>query len=188
MITGESPPVVRGMGDKVVASTVVTDGSLRIEVNATGEGTALSGIQTMVQEAQESHSGTRLLADRAAAWLFYIAMGAAILTFAIHAFAGNVLGGDIAAVGGLTLLEEVGVTAPGSVVDCAAWWREKGGAALYPRGMDVALIEGMPGRRRRAHARHRQGVRTGPARRQGQSRDGLTGAWEASRFGRRRSE
>jgi Cu2+-exporting ATPase len=98
MITGESQPVVRGKGDRVVAGTVATDGSLRIEVTATGEGTALAGIQRMVQEAQASHSGTRLLADRAAAWLFYIALGAAILTFAIHALAGDVSGGVIAAV------------------------------------------------------------------------------------------
>jgi len=98
MITGESQPVVKGKGDKVVAGTVATDGSLRIEVTATGESTALAGIQRMVQDAQNSHTGTRLLADRAAAWLFYIALGAAILTFAIHAFAGDVSGGVVAAV------------------------------------------------------------------------------------------
>ena len=103
MITGESQPVVRGKGDKVVAGTVAADGSLRIEVTATGEGTALAGIQRMVQEAQESHSGTRLLADRAAAWLFYIALGAAILTFAIHALTGDLSGAVNASVSVLVI-------------------------------------------------------------------------------------
>ena len=85
MITGESAPVSKGRDDAVVAGTVATDGSLRIEVTATGEGTALAGIQRMVQDAQQSRSGTRRLADRAAAWLFWIALGAAALTFAITA-------------------------------------------------------------------------------------------------------
>ncbi len=98
MITGESQSVVRGKGDRVVAGTVATDGSLRIEVTATGEGTALAGIQRMVQEAQDSHSGTRLLADRAAALLFYVALGAAILTFAIHALTGDLSGAVTASV------------------------------------------------------------------------------------------
>lgn len=103
MITGESQPVVKGTGDKVVAGTVATDGSLRIKVTATGEGTALAGIQRMVQEAQESHSGTRLLADRAAAWLFYVALGAAILTFAIHALSGDISGAVTASVSVLVI-------------------------------------------------------------------------------------
>ncbi|WP_291379726.1 heavy metal translocating P-type ATPase [Demequina sp.] len=84
MITGESAPVRRGEGDHVVAGTVATDGSLRIEVTDVGENTALAGIQRMVAEAQESRTGTRRLADRAAAWLFYVALSAAILTLAVH--------------------------------------------------------------------------------------------------------
>ena len=83
MITGESAPVSKSKDDAVVAGTVATDGSLRIEVTATGEGTALAGIQRMVQAAQDSRSGARKLADRAAAWLFWIALLAAALTFAI---------------------------------------------------------------------------------------------------------
>jgi Cu2+-exporting ATPase len=84
MITGESAPVRRGAGDLVVAGTVATDGALRIEITDVGEDTALAGIQRMVAEAQESRTGTRRLADRAAAWLFYVALGAAILTLAVH--------------------------------------------------------------------------------------------------------
>jgi len=53
---------------------------LRMRVTATGEETALSGIMRLVQEAQNSKSATQVLADRAAGWLFYVALAAAILT------------------------------------------------------------------------------------------------------------
>ncbi|MDN4471876.1 heavy metal translocating P-type ATPase [Demequina zhanjiangensis] len=89
MVTGESAPVRRGEGDRVVAGTVATDGSLRVTVTAIGDDTALAGIQRMVTEAQESRSGTRRLADRAAAWLFYIALAAAVLTFLVHLVMGE---------------------------------------------------------------------------------------------------
>ncbi|WP_084073834.1 heavy metal translocating P-type ATPase [Demequina sp. NBRC 110052] len=84
MITGESAPVRRTEGEHVVAGTVATDGSLRVTVTAIGDDTALAGIQRMVTQAQESRSGTRRLADRAAAWLFYIALAAAAATFLVH--------------------------------------------------------------------------------------------------------
>lgn len=103
MITGESTPVVKASGDDVVAGTVATDGSLRIEVTATGDSTALAGIQRMVQEAQETHSGTRKLADRAAAWLFYIALAAAVVTFVAHALAGDLSGAVNASVSVLVI-------------------------------------------------------------------------------------
>lgn len=103
MITGESTPVVKSSGDGVVAGTVATDGSLRVKVTATGDSTALAGIQRMVQEAQETHSGTRRLADRAAAWLFYIALGAAVVTFVAHALAGDVSGAVNASVSVLVI-------------------------------------------------------------------------------------
>lgn len=80
MITGESRPVRKTPGRKVIAGTVNGDGSLRVRVTATGEETALSGIMRLVQEAQSSKSATQVLADRAAGWLFYIALAAAIIT------------------------------------------------------------------------------------------------------------
>jgi P-type Cu2+ transporter len=80
MITGESRPVKKEPGSKVIAGTVNGDGSLRVQVTATGEDTALSGIMRLVQEAQNSKSATQVLADRAAGWLFYIAVAVAILT------------------------------------------------------------------------------------------------------------
>jgi Cu2+-exporting ATPase len=80
MITGESKPVAKAPGAKVIAGTINGDGSLRVRVTATGAETALAGIMRLVQEAQQSKSRTQLLADRAAGWLFYIALGVAALT------------------------------------------------------------------------------------------------------------
>jgi len=65
----------------VIAGTVNDgSGSLRVVVTAVGDDTALSGIMRLVREAQESKSNTQLLADKAAAYLFYAALGAAALT------------------------------------------------------------------------------------------------------------
>lgn len=80
LITGESKPVKKAAGAKVIAGTVNGDGSLRVRVTAIGEATALAGIMRLVNEAQQSKSPTQLLADRAAGWLFYIALAVAILT------------------------------------------------------------------------------------------------------------
>ncbi len=80
MVTGESRPVERGPGDPVVAGTVATDTSVRITVEALGDDTALAGIQRLVTQAQESQSRAQVLADRAAALLFYVAIGAALVT------------------------------------------------------------------------------------------------------------
>lgn len=80
MITGESKPVKKQPGDAVIGGTVNGDGSLRVRVTATGDATALAGIMRLVEQAQQSKSRTQLLADKAAAWLFYLAIGVAILT------------------------------------------------------------------------------------------------------------
>ncbi len=80
MITGESNPVPKEPGDEVIGGTVNGDGSLRVRVMATGEETALAGIMRLVDEAQQSKSQTQLLADKAAGWLFYAAVGVAIIT------------------------------------------------------------------------------------------------------------
>ena len=80
MITGESKPVVKEPGVKVIAGTINGDGSLRVRVSATGDATALAGIMKLVQEAQNSKSNTQILADKAAGWLFYVALTAAAIT------------------------------------------------------------------------------------------------------------
>jgi P-type Cu2+ transporter len=89
MITGESTPVTREEGDRVVAATVVADASLRVEVAAVGDDTALAGIHKMVEQAQESRSRTQRLADRTAALLFYVAVAAAAVTAAVWVAAGQ---------------------------------------------------------------------------------------------------
>lgn len=81
MLTGESRPVRKEHGDKVTAGTVTLDSALRLEVSAVGEQTALAGIQRLVVEAQGSKSRAQVLADRAAAMLFYVAVSAGVLTF-----------------------------------------------------------------------------------------------------------
>jgi P-type Cu2+ transporter len=83
MITGESRPVPKQVGDRVVAGTVVTDSALRVRVDAVGEETALAGIRRLVEQAQSSSSRAQALADRAAGLLFYFAVGAGILTLAV---------------------------------------------------------------------------------------------------------
>ena len=80
MITGESQPVKKTPGEKVIAGTINGQGSLRVKVSATGDQTALAGIMRLVDQAQQSKSSTQLLADKAAGWLFYVALAAAILT------------------------------------------------------------------------------------------------------------
>ncbi|WP_209452260.1 copper-translocating P-type ATPase [Halosimplex halophilum] len=80
MITGESKPVSKEPGDEVIGGTVNGDGSLRVRIDATGDETTLAGIMRLVEEAQESESKTQALADRAAGWLFYVALGAAVVT------------------------------------------------------------------------------------------------------------
>jgi Cu2+-exporting ATPase len=81
MITGESRPVAKAAGAKVVAGTVSTDSAIRVRVDAVGDDTALAGIQRLVAEAQASGSRAQALADRFAALLFYIATAAGVLTF-----------------------------------------------------------------------------------------------------------
>jgi Cu2+-exporting ATPase len=80
MITGESRPVEKHEGDKVIAGTVNESGSLRVEVIGTGERTALARIMRLVEQAQASRSRAQALADRAAFILTLVALGAAVLT------------------------------------------------------------------------------------------------------------
>jgi P-type Cu2+ transporter len=83
MITGESRPVAKRPGDRVVAGTVATDSAIRARVEAVGEQTALAGIRRLVEQAQASRSRAQALADRAAALLFWFASGAGLVTFAV---------------------------------------------------------------------------------------------------------
>ena len=89
MITGESRPVPRSAGDRVVAGTVATDSAIRVEVTALGGDTALAGIRRLVAEAQSSQSRAQALADRAAAMLFYFAAGSGLITLVVWGLLGQ---------------------------------------------------------------------------------------------------
>ncbi len=81
MITGESKPVTKTVGDEVIGGTLNGEGALRIRVEKTGEETALAQIINLVKEAQASKPPVQRLADRAAHWLTIIAVVVALLTF-----------------------------------------------------------------------------------------------------------
>lgn len=89
MITGESRTVARGQGDLVTAGTVATDSGVRLQITAIGEDTALAGINRLVAEAQNSTSRAQRIADRAAAWLFWFALGAAVITALVWSLLGS---------------------------------------------------------------------------------------------------
>ena len=88
MVTGESKTVRRGQDDHVVAGTVATDSGLRVEVTAIGDDTALAGIQKLVADAQASSSKAQRIADTAAGWLFWFALGAAVITALVWSMLG----------------------------------------------------------------------------------------------------
>lgn len=83
MLTGESVPVEKGKNDEVIGGSVNGEGSLVIEVEKTGEASYLSQVIMLVKEAQESKSRTQDLANRAAKWLFYLALAAGFATLFI---------------------------------------------------------------------------------------------------------
>ena len=81
MMTGESLPVAKGPGDKVLAGTIVSSGMLRFRAEAVGQQTVLANMIRMVQEAQGSKAPVQRVVDRMAL-VFVPAVGvAALLTF-----------------------------------------------------------------------------------------------------------
>jgi P-type Cu2+ transporter len=98
MITGESTPVKKQPGEGVIAGSINGDGSLRVRITATGDETTLAGIMRLVDQAQQSKSRTQILADKAAGWLFYIALGVALITGAAWTMAEGFNAGTVARV------------------------------------------------------------------------------------------
>ncbi|KKR42789.1 MAG: Copper-transporting P-type ATPase [Candidatus Daviesbacteria bacterium GW2011_GWC2_40_12] len=86
MVTGESRPISKKKGDKVIGGTINQDGSLTIEVSKTGADTAISQIMKLIREAQASKPNVQHLADQAAAVLFYVAVVAGASSFAYWMF------------------------------------------------------------------------------------------------------
>jgi P-type Cu2+ transporter len=89
MLTGESVPVEKFKDDQVIGGSINGEGSLTVSVEKTGKDSYLSQVVKMVKEAQESKSRTQDLSNRAAKWLFYIALLAGIITFAVWLLIGE---------------------------------------------------------------------------------------------------
>lgn len=89
MLTGESKPVEKKKGDKIIAGSLNGNGSLKIKVVHGAKDSYLSQVIKLVQDAQRSKSKTQLLADRAAQWLTIIAIVAGIGTFLYWYFDGK---------------------------------------------------------------------------------------------------
>jgi Cu2+-exporting ATPase len=83
LLTGESAAVAKTVGDAVVAGSINRGNPLTVRITKIGSDTALAGIMRLVAEAQASKSPVQLLADRAAGLLFYVAVGAALITLLV---------------------------------------------------------------------------------------------------------
>ena len=83
MVTGESLPVAKRPGDRVVGATINKQGTLRGRATAVGSDTALAQIVKLVQEAQNSKAPAQRLADRAAFWLVFVALIGGVGTFLV---------------------------------------------------------------------------------------------------------
>ncbi len=83
MLTGESMPVGKKPGDKVIGATINKSGSFKYRATKVGADTALAQIVKLVQEAQNSKAPAQLLADKASQWLVVIAIVIGLATFAV---------------------------------------------------------------------------------------------------------
>jgi Cu2+-exporting ATPase len=146
-LTGESRPVPKAAGDEVVAGAVNGEGALVVEVRRTGDATTLSQVQRLVEEAQASRSRFQNLADRAAAWLFYIALGAGTATFAAWLALGAGL--DAAVVRSVTVLvmacpHALGLAIPLVVVNATALSARHGilvrNREAFERARDIRVV------------------------------------------------
>lgn len=89
LLTGESKPVHKMLESKVVGGAMNGEGALKVSIERVGEETYLAQVIKLVRQAQESKSRTQDLANRAAALLFYVALGVAIVTYVAWFLVGN---------------------------------------------------------------------------------------------------
>lgn len=89
MLTGESVPVRKSTGSKVVAGSINSEGSLKVQVDKMGKESYLNKIIALVQEAQAAKSQTQRLADRAARWLTFISIGVGVATLIVWLVKGH---------------------------------------------------------------------------------------------------
>src|SRR5690625_4354469 len=83
MLSSDLVPIEKAKGDEVIGGSVNKEGSLTVQVEKTGEESYLSQVITMVKDAQESKSKTQDITNRAAKWLFYVALAAGFITLFI---------------------------------------------------------------------------------------------------------
>lgn len=92
MLTGESKLVKKVVASQVIGGTINGSGSLTIQVTKVGSDTALAGIMKLVAEAQSSKSKTQIVADKAAFYLTFVALGAALIAWVVWASVGQSAG------------------------------------------------------------------------------------------------
>ena len=90
LLTGESKPIRKKVGDKVIGGAINGEGMLKIRIERTGEETYIAQVIKLVKQAQESRSRTQDLANRASALLFYVAISVGIITYLVWYMSGNV--------------------------------------------------------------------------------------------------
>ncbi len=88
MLTGESRPVQKEKGAKVIGGSINGNGSIKVNVEHTGEDSYLKKVINLVQDAQKAKSATQHLADRAAKWLSYTALSAGFITLVVWLWVG----------------------------------------------------------------------------------------------------
>ena len=91
MLTGESKPVLKSKGEKVIAGSINGNGSLKVKVSHAAADSYLSQVVKLVEDAQKSKSKTQLIADKAARWLTLIAITIGVATFLYWYFTGQSL-------------------------------------------------------------------------------------------------
>jgi Cu2+-exporting ATPase len=89
MITGESKPVSKKEGDEVIGGSVNGSSSIQFKIKEDSEGSYLNKVVEMVKSAQETKSKTQNLANKAAAWLFYIALFSGLTTLGVWLWQGK---------------------------------------------------------------------------------------------------
>jgi len=82
-ITGESKPVKRMTGERVIAGAICADGAVEVRLDKVGENSTIGQIQKLIETAQQTKPASQRLADRASQWLTFVALGVAILAFGV---------------------------------------------------------------------------------------------------------
>jgi P-type Cu2+ transporter len=90
LLTGESKPIEKGIGDKVIGGSTNGEGILYLEVQETGDQSFISQVQTLIKQAQDQPSRAENLAQKVAGWLFYIAITAAIIAFVVWLYIADI--------------------------------------------------------------------------------------------------